>query len=386
MIILVRARDGFFFFRGNASRDPAPRRVAFKFPSEHSSVFNETRVLLPRRAMSNIVQLLGLRLDDKTLEDKTLEDKTVTEKKNECYEELKLHDHIQTYSGTYEPKTTNMESYDFEHYYIAERKNDAAEKFLAELNEHNNISDNATLGNEFNDKNLEGVEVVKPNSKVDTAGDFLKIKTVANMSAGFCKGNTLYHWKPPDGSYLEKNIFEVQADDEKSGMVRRVLIRLHARYISLKEKQRWVGWYYLFRLALLGYRSVEVYTVKDAEGNEARIPIVRHMPDLTIQHTEGYQNTPRPLFKQSEKGSVSGFQQYANAEQIDLRRHCQSTACTTGSAFGRAAAYAKLLDESYHYDVERLEAYEKFNEWYTKSALSTDEESSCFHYVYGITP
>lgn len=214
--------------------------------------------------MSEILQLLGLRPN------------------------LRTEPTIQTYRGTHDPKSkpkTNdqkLNKYKFKHYYIAAGRNKAAERFLDQLNEHNNRSANATLREkEMNGPVLtEGMLVVNKTSEVDEEGDFLKIKHMANMNAGFCRTDDqalkIYHWQP-DKKYpgLRNNDMEALFAD-----------KLVDRYVKLKKENNWIGWYYLFYVAFIDKKALKIYEVTDESGGKAYVPVMLHMPALTIQHTK----------------------------------------------------------------------------------------------------
>ena len=198
---------------------------------------------------------------------------------------------IQPYSGTYDPKSkpkTNdqkLEEYVFEHYYIAEGRNEAAEQFLDKLNEHNNRSANATLhGKELKGLSLtEGMFVKNKTSEVDEEGDFLKIKHMANMNAGFCRtddgATKIYHWQPD-----EKYRYLGMRDNDTEAFF---AVKLVDRYVKLKKEKEWKGWYYLFYVASIDENEhMKIYEVTDERGGKAYVPTMLHMPALTIQHTK----------------------------------------------------------------------------------------------------
>lgn len=218
-----------------------------------------------KNKMSEILRLLGLRPN------------------------LRTEPTIQTYSGTYDPKDKpntndqNLTKYDFEHYYIAEGRNEAAERFLDQLNEHNNRSANATLhGKELDGPTLtKGMNVDDVSWEVDEKSDFMKIKQMPNMNASFCRtndGRVIYHWQPD-----EKYLYLKGRDDIESLFTDKLV----DRYVTLKREGGWKGWYYLFHLATFIEKvpRMKIYEVTDESGKKAHVPVMLHMPALTIQHT-----------------------------------------------------------------------------------------------------
>jgi len=321
-----------------------------------------------------------------------------TDRINSCYKKSKSHSTIQTYSNTYKGK-------EFEHYYISDGRNEAAERFLDKLNEHNARSDNATLySTEINGKkglDLKGTAVNttyggtrNTNGRVDGKDDFLNIRQMANMNAGFCMSNdptNVWHWKPAENSYKEIETFKTSEIEKNDEDFKQILVRIRDRYDELKKKPEWVGWYYLFRLALLRKDAAAMYTLKDAEGREAKVPLILHMPELTIQHKTA-NGTKEPLrLRESVKDQhgvikTPGFDAYANNSKIMTSNYCPD--CLNRGSTKRndpAKALVGLLEESYHYDVERLEDPKKFNdEWWQPRYIPLREQCKCLRVVYGI--
>ena len=51
---------------------------------------------------------------------------------------------------------------------------------------------------------------------------------------------------------------------------------------------QWKGWYYLFYVASIDEEvtHMKIYEVTDESGRKAYVPVMLHMPALTIQHTK----------------------------------------------------------------------------------------------------
>lgn len=199
----------------------------------------------------------------------------------------------------YEKRTQTQggRSYGSKHAYHSStgEENAAAKTFLDALNAWNNLSDNNKLSDDECKKKpdvchpSDPVSVGEVNESVDRDVDLLRVKQMSNVSVAYGQGGnnpSVVHWEPPTNLY-QKDV----TDDIDETMRSAALASIRARYVELKNTEKWTGWYYLLTLATALKRKkdqklLRFYEVKDSDENVAIVPVLRHSPELTIQNVK----------------------------------------------------------------------------------------------------
>ena len=251
-----------------------------------------------------------------------------------------------THNGTTE--TQGGKTYEFEHVYFSStgRANAAAEAFLDALNAWNTLSDNNKLSpHECSSGRCSATAPITVKDRkhaVDTPQDLDMVRRMSNVSVAYGEGTHVQHWDPLKPAQFANvvdvdkvaNVEEVTDTTATESMKSAAWEKIREGYARLKKSvHNLPGWYYLLTFAELKNQDVLMfYEVRDIEGNVATVPVLRHSPELTVQHTRnGHNYAVKNSNELEDLFDVSSYIQNEN-----------------GAEFTKI----KLLNDSVKYDVQ----------------------------------